>query len=194
MKQNYLKIKTGKIIYKILHQTYIRLIKIRGNPQKIALGFALGIFIGMTPFMGIQTVIAVPIAMLFGWNKISAVAGVWISNPLTAPLIYSFNYMVGKNLLHLGKIQPISNNMENLSLLTLLQKTPDILWALIIGGLIVGIPLAVTAYYLSYSAVCRYQKDIKKQLQRTKEKLQHTRSKIRTKKQQKKDTKIDLEY
>jgi uncharacterized protein (DUF2062 family) len=40
------------------------------------LGFAFGIFIGMTPTMGIQMPIAVFIAALIKWSKISAAFGV----------------------------------------------------------------------------------------------------------------------
>jgi hypothetical protein len=47
-----------------LVRAYERFLRIRGQPREIALGFALGLFVGMTPFMGLQTVIAVPLAAL----------------------------------------------------------------------------------------------------------------------------------
>ena len=43
-------------------KTYSRFLKIRGNPKEIALGFALGLFVGMSPFMGAHTIIAVFLA------------------------------------------------------------------------------------------------------------------------------------
>ena len=39
-------------------KAYSRFVKIRGNPREIALGFALGLFVGMSPFMGAHTIIA----------------------------------------------------------------------------------------------------------------------------------------
>jgi uncharacterized protein (DUF2062 family) len=60
----------------VLHKAYERFIKIRGHPREIALGFALGIFIGMTPTMGVQTPLAVFLAALFKWSKLSAGFGV----------------------------------------------------------------------------------------------------------------------
>lgn len=63
---------------------YERSIKIRGNPREIALGFALGVGIGFSPIMGFQMVLAVLAAAMLKWNKIAAVAGVQVTNPLTA--------------------------------------------------------------------------------------------------------------
>ncbi len=68
-----------------LKRIYERFVKIRGDPHKIALGFSLGLFVGMSPSMGVQMPIAIFIAALLKWNKISSAAGVWITNPLTAP-------------------------------------------------------------------------------------------------------------
>ena len=39
----------------IVRRVYERFIRIRGEPREIALGFALGIFVGMTPTVGVQT-------------------------------------------------------------------------------------------------------------------------------------------
>jgi uncharacterized protein (DUF2062 family) len=82
-------------------RAYERFVKIRGQPREIALGFALGIFIGMTPTMGIQMPIAVFLAAILKWSKISAVFGVWITNPFTSPFIYGITYIVGAKLLGL---------------------------------------------------------------------------------------------
>ena len=86
---------------KFLRRLYERFVKIRGRPREIALGFALGLFIGMSPTMGIQMPISVFVAAIFQWSKISAAVGVWITNPFTAPFIYGLTYVVGARLLGL---------------------------------------------------------------------------------------------
>ena len=88
-----------KKIHPTLKKAYERLLKIRDQPREIALGFSLGIFIGISPTMGVQTIIAVFLASLFKWNKIATAAGVWISNPLSAPFIYSLSYVIGARLI-----------------------------------------------------------------------------------------------
>ena len=155
----------------LFRKGYERFIKIRGEPRKIALGFALGLFVGMSPTMGIQMVIAVFLASLFKWNKISAAMGVWITNPVTAPFIYGLTYVTGAKLL--GITRTYSPNSDfNLDMIhKILQKAPGIFWALIIGGIILGLPLAVAGYYFSYAAVTRYQEEVKRKIAKRKERL-----------------------
>lgn len=143
---------------------YRRLIKLRGTPQEIALGFALGLFVGMSPTMGFQTAIAVPIAAVLGWNKISAAMGVWISNPATAPFLYGGTYLVGAELMRLvtGKDPAVDVDFSTLS--TLLKSTPELLTPLVLGGVVLGIPVAVGGYYLSLAAVLRYRERIARSL------------------------------
>lgn len=147
---------------------YARFLKIRGTPNAIGLGFALGLFVGMTPFMGIQTPIAIFFAALFKWNKISSAAGVWISNPVSAPVIYGINFFIGAKIIGL-KAAATPSEHAGFSLIKLIQGTPEILVAMIIGGIVTGIPLAVMGYFFSFSAVKKYQQDIKAKIAQKKE-------------------------
>jgi hypothetical protein len=140
------------------YKAYKRFLAIEGEPHHIALGFALGLFVGMTPTMGFQMAIAVFFAIPLKWNKLSAAAGVWITNPLTAPFIYWFNYVVGKKVFHIHIVQKCIGDPSTRSFLDLIQETPDILIAMTLGGLVLGLPLAVLGYYVSYALISRYQK------------------------------------
>jgi len=160
--------KSRNIITSSLLRAYQRFLKIRGNPHEIALGFALGLFVGMTPFMGFQTPIAVCFAALFQWNKISSAAGVWISNPVTAPVIYGITYFVGAKMTGMTALCAPAGSTE-ITVINLLQSTPEILMVMILGGIITGIPIAIAGYYLSFSAGERYQEDIKIKLAKKKE-------------------------
>ena len=151
-----------------LRRAYERFLKIRGGPREIGLGFALGLFIGMTPTIGFQMPIAVFLAALFKWNKISAAVAVWVTNPLTAPFIYSFTYFVGAKMLGF-KIAP--NLLGSLDFPTLREAGGKILLATTVGGVILGVPLALLGYYLAFSAVRGYQTKLKHRVAAKKEKL-----------------------
>ena len=153
-----------------LREAYDRFLKIRGKPRDIAMGFALGLFVGMTPFMGFQTIIVLPLAALFKANKISAAAAVWISNPLTAPVLYGITYFTGAKLFGLSRIGPPPPNLENLTLLDLLHKAPHVLYMMIVGGVVLGIPLAVAGYFFTLKAVRRYRQGIQQRLAHRKSK------------------------
>ena len=165
----------------MIRRIYERFIKIRGRPREIALGFALGIFIGMTPTMGVQMPIAVFFAAMLKWSKISAAFGVWITNPFTSPFIYGFTYIVGAKLLGLKATLKLPDDLTWSIVKEMLKNAPVIFGALTVGGIIIGLPLAVLSYYLSFAAVTRYQQRIKDKLATQKARLVITKERAKNK-------------
>ncbi len=170
------KISAGKILRQFL--------AIRGEPHEIAMSLALGLFIGMMPVMGIHIVIAVFITTLLRWNKLAAVLAVWITNPISAPFIYGINYMIGARLLGLHHTPALELKLDNL--LSFLEKAPHFFWALTVGGVITGLPLALVGYAVAYKLTVRYQDKIRRQIARQKERLLRKRKKNKKKKNSKK--------
>jgi uncharacterized protein (DUF2062 family) len=177
----------------IIRRLYERFIMIRGEPREVALGFAVGIFVGMTPTVGVQTPIAIFIAALLKWSKLSAAIGVWISNPLTVPLIYGITYITGAKLLSLDPVfnMPLSPTWSTLQVM--LQKVPQAFGAMTVGGALLGIPLAIVSYYQSHAAVDKYQKDVKEKLVRQKAKLAGTKEKVKKKIEERKIHKAEVQ-
>ena len=165
------KVNANSFVYKIFQMPYRRFLRIRGEAREIALCFALGLFVGITPTMGIQMIIAVFFAALFKWNKISAAIGVWISNPLTAPVIYSITYLFGAGILGLKNSFRLSDLQGFTAVVEILKKAPEIFVALIVGGIVLGFPIAVLGYYLSYTAIQKYREGIKRKLLKQKERI-----------------------
>jgi uncharacterized protein (DUF2062 family) len=91
---------------KILLYLYYRSVRLHGKPHEVSMGMAIGLAVGMTPTMGLQMPIAVAIAALFGQSKIAALVGVWITNPVTAPVIYLITYILGAFTLGFPLIPP----------------------------------------------------------------------------------------
>jgi uncharacterized protein (DUF2062 family) len=165
----------------IIRKVYERFIRIRGNPREVALGFALGVFVGMSPTIGVQTPIAIFFAALFKWSKLSAAIGVWVSNPLSAPILYGITYITGAKVLRLDPVFNLHLSPTWSMLKVLLQKAPQALAAMTVGGVILGLPLAVICYYLSYAAVEKYQEDVRDKLARQKARLADSKDKVKKK-------------
>jgi len=125
----------------------LRFIRLSGTPDEIAKGFALGIFIGMTPTFGFQMALAIFAAFLLRENKLAAVLGVWITNPVTAPFIYAAEYELGRRLLQL---EPLSFNIE-FTFDALMALSWEILVPLLVGSLVFG----VLTTGISYAVVLR---------------------------------------
>lgn len=154
----------------ILKRFYFRFLKIRGTPQQISQGLALGIFIGMTPFLGLHTAIAVMLASLLQWSKIAAGLGVFVTNPLTAPIIYPLTYQLGAMVT--GFSDPIhwQKLFEQGGLVGLLKNSPMILVDMLIGGAIIGLPLSLMVNYMVLRSVLSARKRLQKRKARRKAK------------------------
>ena len=164
-----------------IRRIYERFVKIRGRPREIALGFALGIFIGMTPTMGIQMLIAVFFAAILKWSKISAAFGVLITNPFTSPFIYGLTYIVGAKLLGMKAAMTLPDELTWSIVKEMLKNAPAIFGALTVGGILIGLPLAVLCYYLSFAAVNRYRQSIKFKVSAQKARLANTKERVKQK-------------
>lgn len=148
----------NQLLKKTASRIYERFIRLQGAPRKIALGFALGILVGMTPFFGVHIVLSTVLAAVLGWSKIAAVVGVNITNVGTAPLIYPVNYWVGVKLVGASRQVSWPQSIEYHQLLQLVGQAPLIVIDLCIGGLILGIPIAVIGYFTAFRMVHAYRK------------------------------------
>jgi uncharacterized protein (DUF2062 family) len=63
----------------------------------------------------------------------------------------------------------------------MLKNAPVILGALTVGGIAVGLPLAVLSYYLSFAAVNKYQQNFKEKVAAQKARLANTKERVKKK-------------
>jgi uncharacterized protein (DUF2062 family) len=97
----------------------------------------------MFPFLGLQTAIALVLAIPLRGNKIVAATATWISNPFTYVPIYWFNYKLGLLLL---QREGIPFHELDWGSTEMLQYGGDAAIALLIGSLVAGTAMGLTAY------------------------------------------------
>ncbi len=145
-------------------ELFNRLVTIRGNPKEIALGFALGLFVGMSPTIGFQMIIAVFFAIVLKWNKFSAALAVWISNPVTAPVLYGSTYYLGTKVIFWKEFTNMPEELTFDAFIKLIQQAPEIFGLMTVGGIVSGIPISIAGYYFAYHGIVNYRKNIKTKL------------------------------
>lgn len=64
-------------------------------PQRIALALAVGVFIGCSPFWGLQTLFSLALAVVLRLNRAAMVTGTWLNLPWFAPLVYGAALKIG---------------------------------------------------------------------------------------------------
>ena len=135
-----------------------KLAAIPENPQKVSFGYALGVFLASTPFIGVKVPIAILLTALFKWNKIASIIGVFHVNLLTAPLFYGFSYLVGRFVLGQETGNSLPGNFTMKACYDLLTGNYMVFLDLLAGGCILGVPMAFAAYFFSLSVIRRKHK------------------------------------
>jgi len=67
--------------------------------ERLALAFALGVFLTLTPFVGLHTILGLAIAFLFGLNRAAVLFGLFVNNPWTLVPYYSAASYLGGRLI-----------------------------------------------------------------------------------------------
>ncbi|MDH4265116.1 MAG: DUF2062 domain-containing protein [Deltaproteobacteria bacterium] len=137
-----------------LRLLYLRLLRLRGQPQEVAGGVAIGVFVGMTPTVPLHTVLAVLIAFILKKSKLAAALGVWVANPFCLPFIYLLDFKVGQVLT--GANAP-SLAATNFSIPHLVQLGWDISYPLLFGGTVNGFLCAIPSYFITKRVILLYQ-------------------------------------
>ncbi len=139
----------------------------RDDPRPAARGVGVGLFLALTPTVGIQTIVAVALWGLVRWlrpawhfNLIVACAWVWVTNVFTIPIVYYVFLVTGRIMM--GADAPFGGFVEFTSRMeALLATDTDFLSALWVYTVEIfetwGIPLflgslpwAVAAGWLGY--------------------------------------------
>ena len=113
------------------------------NRHSVARGTAIGLFCCFLP-IPFQMVVAAAFAILFQANILISVLLVWISNPLTMPVMFYVTYKLGTLVLHV----PAKQNVAFTFTLDWFQnQLSHILLPLLTGSLLCGIASAIIAYF-----------------------------------------------
>ena len=127
---------------------------IKDSPHRISLAFATGVFIGMSPFLGIHTVLGILVAWLLRLNKLATIIGVYVTNPWTIIPIYTFSTWIGMKFLGIGMIIP-EVDWKHMTLSRILNEFSPILKPFFFGTLLIGTLSAILSYIVIYKIVKR---------------------------------------
>ena len=169
-----------KGISRAIEYVGIRLKRIPDTPHKISLGMSCGIFASFTPLFGLHFLIAGLLSYLLRANVLASLIGTFVGNPITFPIITVFNLKLGEWIL--GSSEYSSNDGGKifegfLDFIFLIYKSfftegsigennvprineflNGVFIPYSLGGLILGIFIAVVSYFLLRPLVATYQK------------------------------------
>jgi uncharacterized protein len=138
------------------------LLHIDDTPQRTAAAFALGVFFGFSPFLGLHTVLGILFAFLLNVNRVAVLLGVYSNLPWVIAPYYAFATMAGAFLTRtpvpegfraqLGALFEMSALTGEFwhRLITILQP---LLWPYTVGSTFGALALAAIAYPLALAFV-----------------------------------------
>lgn len=104
------------------------------NRKSVTKAFFFGLFLAMIPVPS-QMLLATMAAIYWNANLPLSLSLVWVTNPLTMPPIFYFNYMLGNWILG----SPTSLKEFHFSVEWILSQINAIWWPLLLGSIIVGL-------------------------------------------------------
>ncbi|MCP5160576.1 MAG: DUF2062 domain-containing protein [Hahellaceae bacterium] len=113
------------------------------NRHSVSKAFVVGLFCASIP-MPFQMALAAVIAIRVNCNLPISVVLVWITNPLTMPPIFYFNYLVGAFIL---QKETISGEF-NLSWEWISRELVDVAIPLYFGSVVVGLACGAISYFV----------------------------------------------
>jgi uncharacterized protein (DUF2062 family) len=140
--------KKGNRISRALRLIYLKLFRVNDTPNKIALGFGIGVFSGIMP--GIGPLAALFLASLIRVNKASALLGSLLTNTWLSIIIFAFSVKIGSSLMGLNW-QEVNKAwkvfLEHFHVLDLLKiSILEMILPVIIGYIIVGLCSSLVIY------------------------------------------------
>lgn len=155
-----------------LGQSLRVLIPMHTSPNKIAMGVSVGLVVAFSPLVGFQMGLALVVATILNVSRVTAVATVWVTNPLTMGMIYALTYQIGRPFWFSSPEVAMSQLSETISgvhgpfsvgsVFHAFQSMFSLglgLWmSMLIGGLIVGGVAACLSYPVVRLSASWYQR------------------------------------
>jgi hypothetical protein len=133
-----------------------KLSHIRATPHEIAAGFGLGVFVSFLPIIPLRTVVAIALAWLFRQNIAAAFVGKSITLLYfpVLPFLWTAEYRLG--LL----INPVERPwaFDRAHLGEVFHMGWDVFVATFIGGVIIGVPVALLSYIIVWQLARRWKR------------------------------------
>ena len=143
-----------------------KLLHIEDTPERTALAYSIGIFLGFSPFVGLHTLVGLAVAFLFGLNRVAILLGVWTNTPWWIVPFYVIATWVGMWVtgfrIDLASFKEILQSGMDRGLMSsnfwgFITSQWGLFLSFLIGSLILCTLLSVVAYPLSLKWIKFYR-------------------------------------
>jgi len=141
-----------------------QLLHTHDTPTRTALAYAVGVFFGFSPFLGLHTVLGLVVAFTFNLNRVAVLLGVYSNLPWILPAYYTLATMLGATLLGVdvppGLLKNFRVALADASwgeFRSLAKTLTPLMWSYALGSIIGAIGIAAVAYRASLTLIVAHR-------------------------------------
>jgi uncharacterized protein (DUF2062 family) len=132
------------------------------TPRRTAAAFAVGVFFGFSPMLGLHTILALLVAFILGLNRVAVVAGVYSNLPWILAPYYTLATLAGARMLGVPAPAHLRTRLAELFDLSFFGHAfwsgvwallEPMLWPYVVGSTLGGLVLAGLAYFAAVPAI-----------------------------------------
>ena len=142
------------------------------TPQRTAAAYALGVFFGFSPLLGLHTVLGLAFAFALNLNRVAVLLGIYTNLPWILPAYYSLATVLGATIL---RVQVPPNVLRDLSAALAAASWADfralghvltpLAWAYCLGSTIGAVVLGLIAYRVALGVIVTHRRRVEQQHQ-----------------------------
>ena len=144
-----------------LRRTGQVLVRVEDSPTRVALAFAIGLFIAFFPILGIHTGMAIGIALALRLNKVAVLVGAWTNNPWTLAPMYTAGTLVGCFVLGVSpsSLAEVDWSLHGRAFYeSLVAGFRPLLMPFIVGNLLLGLVAGAVAFLVLRAVLVRHRR------------------------------------
>jgi uncharacterized protein len=137
-----------------------QLLHTHDTPTRTAAAYAVGVFFGFSPFLGLHTILGLVVAFAFNLNRVAVLLGVYSNLPWILPAYYTLSTMLGATILNVDVPPSLLKDFREAltdaswgEFRSLAKTLTPLVWSYALGSTIGGFVLALVAYRASLTMI-----------------------------------------
>lgn len=134
--------------------SFFKLLNSDSGTNSLALGLAMGVILGFSPFLSLQTALVLILVFFFRVQLGAALLSAFFFK-LTAYLIDPLSNKLGQSILESETLRPLFRDLYNMPLIPLTRFNNSI----VMGSAVVGIALTIPLFFVFKRLILTYRKN-----------------------------------
>jgi hypothetical protein len=146
-----------------------RLLHTHDTPRRTALAYAMGVFWGFSPPLGLHTVLGLACAFAFNLNRVAVLLGIYSNLPWIIVPYYMLSTLAGAAILgahfHPGLLDQLRAVLENFSISGSRRLAGDLmplLWSYLLGSTLGALLISTVAYHTALVFITAHRRRLER--------------------------------